>query len=74
MNPTPKELETYAALAQSKQGQALLALLRQQGGARLDTAMAQAAKGDYAAAQAALSALLESPEAQALLRQLEGKL
>lgn len=74
MNPTPKELEKYAALAQSQQGQALLALLRQQGGARLDTAMAQAAKGDYTAAQAALSGLLASPEAQALLRQLEGKL
>ena len=74
MKPTPKDLEKYAALAQSQPGQELLNLLQCQGGTSLDTAMAQAAKGDYTAAQAALSGLLASPEAQALLRQLEGKL
>lgn len=74
MKPTPKDLEKYAALAQSQPGQDLLSLLQRQGGANLDAAMAQATKGDYTAAQAALSDLLASPEAQALLRQLEGKL
>lgn len=74
MKPTPKELEKYASLAQSPAGQELVRLLRQQGGSSLDNAMALAAKGDYGAAQAALSGLLSTPETQALLRQLEGKL
>jgi len=36
----------------------------------LNSALASAGKGDYEGAKAALSGLLESPEAQALLRRL----
>lgn len=74
MKPTPEELEKYASLAQSPAGQDLLHLLRQRGGGQLDDAMAQAAQGDYQAAQAALNTLLTAPEIQALLRQLEAQL
>lgn len=74
MQPTPKELAQLASLAQSPAGQQLFALLRQQGGDTLDAAMTQAAAGDYAQAQSALSGLLASPEAQALLRQLKERL
>lgn len=70
----PKDMEKYASLANSQPGQALRKLLERQGGGQLEEAMAQAARGDYTAAQAALSGLLASPEARALLRQLEEKL
>lgn len=71
MQPTPQEFARLASLAQSPAGQQLFALLRQQGGESLDAAMTQAAAGDYAQAQSALSGLLSSPEAQALLQQLK---
>lgn len=71
MNPTPKDLEKYAALARSQPGQELLALLQSSGGQKLSDAMAQAGKGNYQAAREVLSPLLASPEIQALLRKLE---
>lgn len=74
MQPTPNELAQLAQLAQSPTGQALMALLQQQGGDRLNEAMTQAAAGDYAQAKNALSSVLSTPEAQALLRQLEEQL
>lgn len=66
-----RDMEKLKAMAQSSAGQALLTLLRREGGAALDEAVAKAAAGDYAAAQKQLAAMLSSPEAQALLRQLE---
>lgn len=71
MNPTPKDLEKYAALANSQAGQTLLALLQASGGQALSDAMAQAGTGNYQAARDALSPLLASPEIRALLRKLE---
>lgn len=59
-------------LAQSPAGQQLLSMLRQSGGDVLEAAITQASSGNYQQAKDAISSLLEAPEAQALLKQLEG--
>ena len=59
-------------LANSDAGQQLLALLKQENGSALQRAMDQAGAGDYEQVQKTLGSLLESPQAQALLRQLRG--
>lgn len=71
MQPTPKELAQMAKLAQSPAAQALLALLQQEGGDRFQAALRQASAGDYTQAQASLSEVLASREAQDLLRQIQ---
>ena len=58
-------------LARSDAGQQLLQLLRQSDGDALRKAADLAAAGDYRKASASLSALLDSPEVKALLKQLE---
>ena len=58
-------------LAQSPAGQQLIALIQQNGGTSLQTAVEKAGSGDFAQARQVLSSLLSSPEAQALLKQLE---
>lgn len=70
-DPNNFDMAEAQRLANSPAGQQLLTLLSQQGGNELNAAVASAASGDYAQAKKALSALLQSPEAQALLRQLE---
>lgn len=74
MTPKPNDFDMAEAerLANSPAGQQLLSLLAAQGGSKLDAAVVSAAAGDFAQAQKTLSALLSSPEAQALLRQLGG--
>lgn len=57
-------------LAQTSAGQQLLTILQQQNGADLQQIMNCAASGDYQKAMHQLSSLLDSPEAQALLKQL----
>ncbi len=59
-------------LANSDAGQQLLALLKQEHGTQLQRAMDQASAGDYEQVQKTLGSLLETPQAQALLRQLGG--
>ena len=59
-------------LANSDAGQRLLALLKRSDSAGLQQAMDQAAAGDYASIQKTLTPLLQSPEVQALLKELEG--
>lgn len=59
-------------LAQDPAGQELIRLLKRQGGDELQTAMAQAAAGDYSQAKKAIQSLLDSPEARKLLKQLGG--
>lgn len=49
-----------------------MALLQQSGGSELQKAMDRASAGDYAQAQQTISRLLQSPEAQALLKQMKG--
>lgn len=57
-------------LAKSPAGQQLLAMLQRSDAGKLQQVMDQAAAGDYAQAKETVSALLNSPEAKALLEQL----
>lgn len=65
------DLSELIRLAQTPTGRQLIALLQKQGGSRLQQALASAASGDYTNAQAILSELLASPDAQVLLKELE---
>ena len=58
-------------LAQSPAGKQLLAMLQRSGGEDLQNDVAKASSGDYREAKRTLSALLSTPEAQALLKQME---
>ena len=70
MQQTPN-ISELIRMAQTPAGQQLIALLQKQDGAQLQQAIAYAVSGDYNHAKDALSKLLSSPEAQALLRKLE---
>ncbi len=61
-------------LAQSPAGQQLLTMLQNSNDPALENAMSQASAGNMAEAKKALSSLLSSPQAQALLKQMEGYL
>ena len=60
-------------LAQTPEGQKLMALLQQQDNAALQKAMTEASVGNYQAAGAILQSLLSSQEAKSLMQQLGGK-
>lgn len=64
-------MDDAMALAKSDAGQRLARLLQQADGDALQQAANLAAAGDFRKASASLAALLDSPEAQALLKQLE---
>ncbi len=66
-------MEEVMRLAKSPAGQQLIAMLKQQDNTKLEQAAAQAKTGDYAQASKTLSAMLSSPEAQRLLKELGGK-
>ena len=57
-------------LAQTREGQQLMHLLQQKDTAELQKAMEAANNGNYKEAGTILNALLSSPEAQKLIRQL----
>lgn len=57
-------------LANSEAGQQLLALLRSQNSQALNAAMEDAAGGDYGKVKDRLSAMVQSPQVQALMEQL----
>jgi hypothetical protein len=57
-------------LAKTDAGKQLIALLQQQNGKEIQNAMAQANAGDFSQAKQALNAILQNPEARALLQQL----
>ncbi len=63
-------MEEVMRLAKSPAGQQLLAMLQQSDSDRVQQAASQAAAGDFASAAQTLNALLSSPEAQALVKQL----
>jgi len=65
--------EEIMRLAQSPAGQQLIALLRQSDPAKLQQAVTQAQSGDFTNAGQTLSAMLSSPQAQQLLKDLGGK-
>ena len=60
-------------LAKTREGQKLMTFLQQQDNGQLQKAMAEASAGNYKAAGDILQSLLSSPEAIALMRQLEEK-
>lgn len=66
-------MEEIMKLAKSPAGQQLMAMLKQQDSAKLEQVAAQAKTGDYSQASQTLSAMLSSPEAQKLLKELGGK-
>ena len=66
-------MEDVMRIAKSPAGQQLMALLQQKDSAALDKASAQAKSGNYSQAGQTLSALLSSPEAQKLMKELGGK-
>ena len=59
-------------MAQTPAGKQLIRMLQNSGDPNLQRAMSSAASGDYAGAKQALSAILNNPEAQKLLRQMGG--
>lgn len=59
-------------LAKSPAGQQLIQLLQASNASQLQKAMDSAASGDYQTAKQSLSALLSTPEAQALLSRMGG--
>ena len=71
--PQDFSMEEVMRLAKSPAGQQLLAILKQGDSAALAQATAQAKAGDYSQASQTLSAMLSSPEAQKLLKELGGK-
>lgn len=70
-SPDPEQLK---ALLDSSEGQALLRILRADGGVGLRAAAEALRKGDQAGLQSALTPLLKGTEAEQLTRQLEEKL
>lgn len=66
------DLSELMRLAQSPMGQQLLAMLRQNNPSALQAAMSSALQGDYEQAKKSISACLEDPQAQAILKQLGG--
>ena len=66
-------MEEVMRLAKSPAGQQLIAMLKKQDNTKLEQAAAQAKTGDYSQASQTLSAMLSSPEAQRLLKELGDK-
>lgn len=66
-------MEEVMRLAKSPAGQQLIAMLKQKDNTKLEQAVSQAKGGDYAQAGQTLNALLSSPEAQKLLKEMGGK-
>lgn len=64
-------MEDARRLAQTEPGQKLITLLQSQDPRQLETAMTQASNGDYLQLRKTLEAFIRSPDAQALLKQLE---
>lgn len=65
--------EDILRMASSPAGQQLMALLRQGDSTALTQAIAQAKAGNMAEASQTISAMLASPEAQRLIKELGGK-
>ena len=63
-------MERIMQLAKSPAGQQLLAMLQQKDPQALQQAAKQASQGDYKTAGQTLGAMLNSPEAQALMKEL----
>lgn len=64
--------EDAMRIAQSDAGQKLMTILQHSDGTQLQNAIQQASAGNFEQAKNTLSALMSSPEAQALLKELGG--
>lgn len=64
-------MEEAQRLAKTDAGKKLLNFVQAHNSPQLQNAMQQASSGDYTQLQKALSSFMTSPEAQALLKQLE---
>lgn len=67
------DMSQIMKLAQSPTGQQLFSLIQKNSQGELEQAMKKANSGDYNGAKEALSSLLSTPEAQKLIKQLEGQ-
>ena len=66
-------MDALMKMAKSPAGQQLIAMLKNQDNSKLEQAAAQAKSGDYAQASQTLSAMLSTPEAKKLMKELGGK-
>ena len=66
-------MDALMKMANSPAGQQLIAMLKNQDNSKLEQAAAQAKSGDYAQASQTLSAMLSTPEAKKLMKELGGK-
>ena len=66
-------MDELMKLAKSPAGQQLMVMLKGQDREKLEQAAAQAKSGDYAQASQTLSAMLSTPEAKKLMKELGGK-
>lgn len=66
-------MDEIMRMANSPAGQQLIALLKQSDAGKLEQAVSQAKTGNYSQASKTLSAMLSSPEAQKLMKELGGK-
>ncbi len=71
MDKNSKEFREAMRLANSPAGQQLLAMLQKNDSGQMQRAMDQANAGDYRSATESISALLNSPEARRLLKELQ---
>ena len=70
--PKGLPMEQLIKLANSAQGQALLAQLQQNYPDALQSAAAQAQAGNYEAVKKTMSEFLSTPDGQALMQQMRG--
>ena len=68
----PPSMQEILRVAQSPEGQKLIAMLKNQNDPKLKQAMTQAAQGDYAQAKELLSTMLTNDEIQRMLKNLGG--
>lgn len=68
----PPSMQEILRVAQSPEGQKLIAMLKNQNDPKLKQAMTQAAQGDYAQAKELLSTMLTADEIQRMLKNLGG--
>lgn len=67
------DMSQLLRLAQTPAGQQLITLLQRSGRDQLQSAIAKASAGNYEDAKKTMASLLSTPEAKALLKQLEGE-
>lgn len=72
MSDFDNAMQEARRLARTPEGKQLAALLQQLGGGSLQQSMDAAAAGDFRQAQQAITALMQDPQARALLEKLGG--